>query len=83
MASADVIDCYANAEALKGSNGLPGFREVLDGVALGDFQHNLREFYRRARKDAAYILDGRRLAEQLAGEIEWNSQVWSAPKRRA
>ncbi len=61
----------------------PGFGEVLDRVALGQFQHHLRQFDRRVGKDLAHVLDDALVAEQLAGEIERHFQGRAAADGRA
>src|ERR1700730_13271625 len=43
VAGADVVDGNAHAKPLQCGNDLPGFSEVLDRIALGHFQHDLRE----------------------------------------
>ncbi|MSP33253.1 MAG: hypothetical protein EXR03_10650 [Pseudolabrys sp.] len=69
-AGADVVDGDAHAEPLEGGDDLTGFGEVFDRVALGQFQHDLRQLDRRAGEDIAHIFHARVAAEQLAGEIE-------------
>ena len=46
VAGADVVDGDPHAQSLQGSNDLPGFREVLNGVAFGHLQHHLRKLDR-------------------------------------
>src|SRR6202008_2430373 len=69
VAGADVVDGDAHAQSLQSCNDLTGFREILDRVALGHFQHDLRKLDQRICEDVAYIIDDRRLTEELAGEI--------------
>ena len=50
VAGADVVDRDAHAEALQGGDDAAGLGQVLDRIALGHFQHDLRQIESASRR---------------------------------
>ena len=79
VAGPDVIDGDAHAKPLESRDGLPCRGEIFDRVALGHFQHHLRD--RRAGKNFPHVLDDSLVAKQLTGEIERDLECRPAADR--
>jgi len=79
---ADIVDGDAHTKPLQRRDALTCRCEILDRIALGDFQHHLRKLDRRAGEDVAHLLHDRWFAEELAGKIERDPQIRPAADGR-
>ena len=66
MAGADVVDRDLAAELLQRRDDAPRHVEVVERLALGDLEHDLRQADRRSGEDLAHLLDDLLVVEVLA-----------------
>ena len=59
MTGADVVDRDLAAELLQRRDHVPRHVEILERLALGDLEHDLRQADRRSGEDLADLLDDR------------------------
>ncbi len=83
MAGADVVDRHLAAELLQRRDHAPRGVEVLERLALGHLEHELRQPDRRAGEDLAHLLDDRRIGEVTSGQVEAELDARAQPEHRA
>ena len=82
MAGADVVDRHLAAELLQRRDDAPRHVEILERLALGHLEHDLRQADRRAGEDLAHLLDDLFVGEVTRGQVEAELDARPQPEHR-
>ncbi len=68
-----------DAEPLQRGDTSPRFGEILDRLALGHLEHDLRQLQRRLVENLANVVDDLLVGEMASGQVEAELQMRRAP----
>ena len=83
MAGADVVDRDPHAEPLQRRDDAARLGQVLQRLALGHFEHDLRQADRRLLEDLAHVLDDLFVGEMPRRQVEADLEMRPPAERRA